>query len=188
MCMRGRFNITLSESINDVLDQYANKHDMTRSAVIETALKEFLQCVDITQNVQKDNQRSEVDELTQRMTVMEDQLAQLIQTLNNTRPYQYPDEPISIQNIVEDQIINSEPILNPEGWYRQIEIAKMMPESINFGTRKKKVSIAVSKGDLISNGKKGSECLINISSANEWLKTIRIIKMISNKNPDSLCY
>lgn len=168
--MRGRFNITLSEAINDSLDQYANEHDMTRSAVIEAALKEFLKHTEHTQKIHHMDYGLEVGELTQRMKIMEDQIAQLIQPMNNTRPRQLPDEPISIQSIVEDNGINSVSMLNPDEWYKQMQIVEIILPSIKLGTRKSKVSKAVSSGDLKTNGMKGKDCLIKGSSAIEWLK------------------
>ena len=102
--------------------------------------------------------------------VTKEQVAQLIQAMNYTSPCQLPNETIATQDAVEDLTINSVLILNHEEWLRQVEVAKMMPESINFFTRKKKVSNAVKNGELLTNGKNGKECLIRKKSVMEWMK------------------
>jgi len=104
------------------------------------------------------------------MDVMEDQIAQLTQAMNNTRPSQSLGVSTSMQNTVEDNDINSDLPLNPEGWYRQKDIADMMPTSINENSRKSMVSKAVKNGELESNGMDKKKCLIKRLSAIEWLK------------------
>lgn len=177
--MRSRFNITLSQSINDELEQYADIHDMTRSAVIETALKDYFHRADNiqmsvkdTQNIFDTNLRPEVDDLNQRMKIIEDQLFLLVPNTITIDPYQSSKETELLKDINEDQIINNNIPLNHKEWIRQKDVVEMMDESMKINTRKAKVSKAVSKGDLITNGKKGSECLIEGSSAIEWIKSL----------------
>lgn len=167
--MRGRFNITLSDAINDQLDQYAKDHDTTRSAVIEAALKEYLRGEKNTQILHNDDLQTEVDDLTQRMKVLEEKFASMTTTMIITEAHQPPIEPEPIISMNEDHIFNSDPPLNPEKWYRQKDVVEMLPESININTRKAKVSKAVSNGEIVTNGKKGSECLIKGSSVRVWL-------------------
>ncbi|NLV27371.1 MAG: hypothetical protein GXY48_09435 [Methanomicrobiales archaeon] len=168
--MRGRFNITLSKAINDQLDQYASDHDTTRSAVIEAALMEYLKVGGITQLIHNNDLRTEVDDLTHRMKIIEEQITQLLpspqieginQTTENPKP-----------GLEGKQNSNNDPTTNHKEWYRQVEVVEMMPSSMNINTRKAKVSKAVSSGELKTNNKKGSECLIKGSSITEWIQRL----------------
>ena len=155
--MKKSYNFTLSQTFNDQLDQYADEHDMTRSAVIEAALKEFFTS---GKNIQNFN----ITDLTQRMKDLEEKVASLTPTMIATETHQPPIEPEPIISIDEDHIPNSDPLLNPDEWYRQKDVVEMLPSSMKLNTRKEKVSKAVSQGELETNGKKGKECLIKGSS------------------------
>jgi len=136
---------------------------MTRSAVIEAALKEFFASGKNTQNFN-------MTDLTHRMQILEDKVASLTPTMINTETHETPIEPEPIITTNEDNILNSDPPLNPEEWYRQKDVVELMPTSININTRKAKVSKAVSSGELETNGKKGSECLIKRISIIKWIE------------------
>ncbi|QXO95560.1 ribbon-helix-helix domain-containing protein [Methanospirillum purgamenti] len=168
--MRGRFNITLSEAINDQLDRHAKDHDMTRSSVIEVALKDYLGGLKNTQIIHNDDLRSEVDNLTHRMQVIEEKFASMTPTKIITEAHEAPIEPEPIISFDQDHIPNSDPPLNHNEWYRQKDVAEMLPDSMNINTRKSKVSKAVASGELKTNGKKGNECLIKGTSVIDWLK------------------
>lgn len=168
--MRGRFNITLSQSIDEELDGYAKEHDMTRSAVIESALKDFFKGPTNTQDIHIGQVNNEVLQLAERMKSVEETLTRLIEKPQDQSDINLGVTPI-YQPILNDST-NSVAIIDHEKWYRHVEVVKMMPSSINVNTRKAKVSKAISKGDLITNNKRGNELLILGPSIEKWLNTL----------------
>lgn len=178
MCMRGRFNITLSQALDEQLDQYAKEHDMTRSAIIESALKEFFKGAQNTQDAHIGLVINEMLHLAQRMKVVEETLAQILHTPQDE--YDTNMDARSTSPTINDNADTSS-IIDHEKWHRHYEVVQMMPASININTRKSMVSKAVSRGELVTNGKRGNACLIQDSSAVKWLNHI-IAKSIQNCN------
>jgi hypothetical protein len=76
-------------------------------------------------------------------------------------------------NHVAQQIID----IDPDGWYAQYEVVKMIDISIPFNTRKGWVSKAFTSGKLLTNGENGKKCRIKGASAIEWLKAINSTHM-----------
>ena len=170
--MRGRFNITLSQALDEQLDHYAKEHDMTRSAIIESALKAFFKGAQNTQDVHIAQVNNEVSQLSERMKVVEETLAQILHTPHNHSINNQEIPCNASQPIIED-VSNSESLIDHEKWYRHGEVVKMMPLSININTRKSMVSKALSRGELVTNGMRGNACLIQGISVIEWLNLIR---------------
>lgn len=170
VCMRGRFNITLSQLLDEQLDHYAMEHDMTRSAVIESALKEFFKGAQDTQNIHINEVNNDVSQLAERMKAIEETLTQLVYNQKNQHNTNLDDIDTSQPAIMDN--INSVAIIDNEKWYRHSEVVQMMPSSIKVNTRKSMVSRAVSKGVLATNGKRGTDCLIQGSSFIKWLNHI----------------
>lgn len=169
--MRGRFNITLSQALDEQLDHYAKEHDMTRSAIIESALKEFFKGTQNTQDAHIASVNNRVLHLAERMKVVEKTLAQILHTPEDHNINNQDISDNASQPIIEN-VSNSVPLIDHEKWYRHGDVVKMMPTSININTRKAKVSKAIANRALITNQKKGNELLILGSSIEKWLNTL----------------
>ena len=67
------------------------------------------------------------------------------------------------------EIVNAPNVAHQDEWLTNGEVVKMLPDSIPFSTRVGKVSKAVSKGILKSNGKHRIEGRIDKHSAEAWV-------------------
>jgi hypothetical protein len=189
--MKQRHNITLTEEMDEKLNQYAHQSRKSRSTVIEEALKQYIS--GSIEDIHPSN-NEKYSSLEARIKILESKIKN-IEKRESTNPacFQSVHEnvPDIISPVVEEETKtihsvddsgqtteknpDNQPIisLDPEGWYTQTLVGEFLDSSILLSTRKSIVSLAVARGEMETNGKKRKGCRIKGSSAIEWITSMK---------------
>lgn len=163
--MRRKYTITLSDNINQRLEEYSTMNGVSRSIVIETALDEFFEKSDSASTFNNDDLRLEMKQYNDRLKIVEKIIS-------------HPDEYIRtvLDSVSEEKKLDFGKMitqLDPDKMYRQSDLFPFLPDNMLFNSKKATVSRAVAQGFIETNGEKGKKCRIIGSSAINWLDKYR---------------
>jgi len=188
--MKKRYNITLDDRMDVMLNRYSYNTRKSRSTLIEEALEQYFSGIKVEGHEDEGDRLSMLEERVEKLESEIQNIQRPDSSYQKKSPLLSPDKreiPLSgspairnelpvfdkttiVQHSADDQITIG---LDPQGWFSQSFVAEFLDPSILLSTRKSIVSLAVARGEMETNGKKRKGCRIKGSSAIEWIISMK---------------